>query len=81
MLVAILKASLQHAAAEPGAKFSLLHSLLSHRRPGDRNPPAMMAFVEAIAGMMRFTTPCVNCHVTPEILKLSARVRAVSYSQ
>lgn len=32
------------------------------------NSPEMMAFVEAIAGIIRLTTPCVRLHVTPSIL-------------
>lgn len=41
---------------------------------------AMMAFVDAMAGMMFFTTPCVSCRVTPEMPKSSARDRAFSYT-
>lgn len=37
---------------------------------------AMIAFVEAIAGMMFFTTPCVMEYVTPGILYSSARLSA-----
>ena len=42
--------------------------------------PAMIAFVEAIAGMMFLTTPCVNEYVTPSILNSFARVSAVWYN-
>jgi hypothetical protein len=40
----------------------------------------MMALVDAMAGMMRLTTPWVSCHVTPAMLYFSARWRAVSNS-
>ena len=40
----------------------------------------MMAFVDAIAGMMFFTTPCVRDHVTPSILNSAARAAAILYS-
>ena len=40
----------------------------------------MIAFVEAIAGMMFFTTPCVRDQVTPSILNSFARARAMAYS-
>ncbi len=40
-----------------------------------------MAFVEAMAGIMFFTTPWVNDHVTPSILNSFARANAVLYSQ
>ena len=42
--------------------------------------PAMIALVEAIAGMIFFTTPCVNDHVMPSILNSFALSRATSYS-
>ncbi len=42
--------------------------------------PEMIAFVDAIAGMMFFTTPCVNDHVTPSILNSAARAAATLYS-
>ena len=38
----------------------------------------MMALVEAIAGMMFLTTPCVREYVTPIILNSFARLDAVS---
>src|SRR6266540_1227030 len=40
----------------------------------------MTAFVDAIAGIMFFTTPCVNDHVTPSILNSAARAAATLYS-
>lgn len=40
----------------------------------------MMALVEAMAGMTFFTTPCVNCQVTPSILNSAARFEATLYS-
>jgi len=39
---------------------------------------ATMAFVEATAGMMFFTTPIVSMYVTPLILNSSARALAFS---
>jgi len=42
--------------------------------------PAMMALVEAIAGIMFFTTPWVNDHVTPSILNSLALDKATLYS-
>ena len=36
----------------------------------------MMAFVEAIAGIMFLTTPWVSDHVTPSILNSAARFEA-----
>jgi hypothetical protein len=38
----------------------------------------MMAFVEAMAGMMFFTTPCVSLYVTPVMLCAVARSKARS---
>src|SRR5260221_289918 len=35
----------------------------------------MIAFVDAMAGMMFFTTPCVDDHVTPSILNSFARAK------
>ena len=40
----------------------------------------MIAFVDAMAGMMFLTTPCVRDHVTPSILNSFARADAVLYS-
>jgi hypothetical protein len=40
----------------------------------------MIAFVEAMAGMMCFTTPWVKLHVTPSILNSAARAEALSKS-
>ena len=45
------------------------------------NEPAMIAFVDAMAGMMFFTTPCVSDQVTPSILNSFARAAATEYSQ
>jgi hypothetical protein len=42
----------------------------------DGNRPAIMAFVDAIAGMIFLTTPCVDVHVTPSILNSLARAEA-----
>ena len=39
-----------------------------------------MAFVDGIAGMMFFTTPCVWLSVTPTMPNCSARNSAVSYT-
>lgn len=41
----------------------------------------MMAFVDAMAGMMFLTTPCVRDHVTPSILNSFARFDAMLYNQ
>ena len=41
----------------------------------------MIAFVDAMAGMMFFTTPCVSDQVTPSILNSFARAAATEYSQ
>ena len=38
--------------------------------------PAMIALVDAIAGIMFLTTPCVRDHVTPSILNSLARAEA-----
>jgi hypothetical protein len=38
----------------------------------------MMAFVDAMAGIMFFTTPCVRDQVTPSILNSFARFEATS---
>lgn len=43
--------------------------------------PAMIAFVDAIAGIMFFTTPWVKDHVTPSMLNSLARADAVAYNQ
>ena len=43
--------------------------------------PAMMALVEAIAGMMFLTTPCVSDQVTPSILNSWARRDALLNNQ
>ena len=42
----------------------LLHMVASFSA-SSAHAAAMMAFVDAIAGMMFFTTPPVSCHVTP----------------
>lgn len=42
--------------------------------------PEMMALVDAMAGMMFFTTPCVSDHVTPSMLNSFARAAAMLYS-
>jgi hypothetical protein len=42
--------------------------------------PEMIALVEAMAGMILLTTPCVKLQVTPSMLYCSARVLAVSKS-
>lgn len=47
----------------------------------EQNSPAMIAFVDAIAGMMFLTTPWVSDHVTPSILNSFARFKAWLYSQ
>lgn len=41
----------------------------------------MIAFVDAMAGMMFLTTPCVRDHVTPSILNSFARFKATLNSQ
>lgn len=46
-----------------------------------RGIPAMIALVDAMAGMMFFTTPCVRDHVTPSILNSFALAAAALYSQ
>jgi hypothetical protein len=43
--------------------------------------PAIIAFVEAMAGMIFFTTPWVSDHDTPSILNSLARVDATLYNQ
>ena len=54
------------------------HNSQKRNQNGGRNRPAMMALVEAIAGMMFLTTPCVREYVTPIILNSFARLDAVS---
>jgi len=68
--VASLKASLQH-----DANISLVPGL-----KGMSSLPAMMAFVDAIAGITFLTTPWVNCQVTPSILNSAARFEAIVYN-
>lgn len=41
----------------------------------------MMAFVDAMAGMIFFTTPCVKDQFTPSMLNCFARSRAAVYNQ
>ena len=43
--------------------------------------PAMMALVEAMAGMIFLTTPWVNDQVTPSILNSRARLDALLNNQ
>jgi hypothetical protein len=61
-LVAILNASLQQEAIETNQYHG--------KSVADKSVlvPAMMAFVEAMAGMIFLTTPCVSDQVTPSIL-------------
>ena len=42
--------------------------------------PAIMALVDAIAGITFLTTPWVNCQVTPSILNSAARFEAMVYN-
>lgn len=61
-LVAILNASLQQEAMvtnQYNGKSVVGENILV---------PAMIAFVEAMAGMIFLTTPCVSDQVTPSIL-------------
>jgi hypothetical protein len=57
---------------------SSCHKSQKRNQNGGGNRPAMMALVEAIAGMMFLTTPCVREYVTPVILNSFARLDAVS---
>lgn len=76
--MAILKASLQQAAVREQVEVS--HGSAQAREKQKDRAPEMMALVEAMAGMMRLTTPCVRLQVTPSMLYCSARVLAVSKS-
>ena len=55
------------------------HELIGNKVKQEESiSPAMIAFVDAMAGMIFFTTPCVDDHVTPSILNSFARAEATS---